>query len=1408
MSIYIMQAALDYWTNRNLFSNHYLDEHLPNTTAWESISENTLRDVFDDLKSLIDNERDLVEEYNEAVLEDNFIKPIFDKLGITFEVQVPVTRGQRRPDYAFFENDDVRRTAFKQKQEGGDFYRNVIAVADAKRWDRPLDTRGERQHDFENPSYQIHVYLQETSTDWAVLTNGRHWRLYYGPTSHRLDSYYEVDLPTILKRDNLEAFKYFYLFFRREAFVEDASGECFLDEVYDESNVFAQELGEDLQDNIYEAIKILSEGFFAYSDNDLDTSKLDLVHDSSLIYLYRLIFVLYAESEGRDLLPTDNHTYDEKYSLNELKQTVADRLDSTSQGYYNWETRVWDQLNSLFRLIDQGSQSRDIPEEELYIPAYDGGLFRMDSEDEGSRETRFLQQNKVGDAHLARVIDLLTRSRTRNGSEGKTFVDYSSLDERHLGSIYEGLLEYQLHIADEPLAIEGEEYTPADPQEEADIEPGEVYLTTNSGERKATGSYYTPEYVVEYIVENTLGPLVREIREDLLAGDPFDATGGGGGFAAEFADRVFDLKVLDPAMGSGHFLVNAIDYLAREIVDAQERQAEQQGIETVAAGRDINWARRQVAQRCIYGVDVNPLATELAKVSLWLRTLAAKQPLAFLDHHLKTGNSLVGSDIEEIDALEAEPGADNGPNATLADFGAVRRGTIDHLMDIYQEFIAIENRELADAKEIERRYQEIERDELRGRLVAIANVYTAEDFELEVPEDGYERLARGLSDDEEWAEIEGTAWYRDAQRYASASRYFHWRLEFPEAFYEVHGSEQKNPGFDAVIGNPPYVSNWELSSTNRDLVLALDKSYSEIAAGHWDLYVPFCYRGLSLAKDRVGRHSFIVPSSLATEKYGRKLREYLIEQCDIASLTRFQEHRVFEDVDRQYLIYVASPGIPDHTSTDIVKFDQGQFIHASSVDQSQFLNYTYNAFRTDLVESDLRIASKINSDSVELGRLCCVNPGVVAHSAEDSPEKFTKDDVISDKDGDGKRKYLSSSDIRRYEAVWQGLYIDYEEKKEYFHRPKFPELFESPKIMFSDVSGSNNLLHSCYDDQGYYTNHSVVHSTPWTPTIKQKKSPADYEPLDGVDEYDLRYVTAVVNSQLGNYYFDRFLATGTLQGSYSRVHPNDIRALPVRKVDPDKSLEEWLPDDMLDGSGFALNYPETESSVEVPTEAIELSNSAHDVLAELAQEIIDSKNQYNSLNLDLLDYLGTYTDGQALADLYQPPAGLADSTLTATAAEYEKLRLGRVTVEERSGKLALSATARYKPDEPDAFETDRWGYTETEPEPAMEFVGFSEAETALLREFVPYVVDEAGGFAGFRENATKTKSILDRLEALTLPAIDDVEGGLNRYLRTKERAEELDEKIEKTDELIDQIVYRLYGLTDEEIEVVEESVGK
>lgn len=160
-----------------------------------------------------------------------------------------------------------------------------------------------------------------------------------------------------------------------------------------------------------------------------------------------------------------------------------------------------------------------------------------------------------------------------------------------------------------------------------------------------------------------------------------------------------------------------------------------------------------------------------------------------------------------------------------------------------------------------------------------------------------------------------------------------------------------------------------------------------------------------------------------------------------------------------------------------------------------------------------------------------------------------------------------------------------------------------------------------------------------------------------------------------------------------------------------------------------------------------------------------------------------------------------------TTEECEKLRVGDVKAERDGTTVTISATARYKPENENKFETDSYGYTETDYKDAFTLTNLSNKEAALIEAFVPVASEKADGFANFRDNATKTNSLIDRLKAIVLPDIDDVADDLERYIQVKERADELDQKIEKTDQLIDEIVYDLYGLTDEEIRIVESPIG-
>ncbi|MCZ7359723.1 MAG: N-6 DNA methylase, partial [Candidatus Methanoperedens sp.] len=162
------------------------------------------------------------------------------------------------------------------------------------------------------------------------------------------------------------------------------------------------------------------------------------------------------------------------------------------------------------------------------------------------------------------------------------------------------------------------------------MKKGQLYLATDKGERKATGSYYTPDYIVNYIVKNTVGPVIDEKWKETEAKKQ------------SFMDATLSVKVLDPAMGSGHFLVGSIEFLTGKLLIAAQKDIES-GRLVEDAHLTPDWARREVVAHCIYGVDLNELAVELAKVGLWLTTISKDKPLSFLDHRLKQGNSLIGA---------------------------------------------------------------------------------------------------------------------------------------------------------------------------------------------------------------------------------------------------------------------------------------------------------------------------------------------------------------------------------------------------------------------------------------------------------------------------------------------------------------------------------------------------------------------------------------------------------------------------------------------------------------------------------------------------------------------------------------------------------------------------------------------
>lgn len=903
------EQSVKYFSNQALFSDHYLVERMDAHLEWAE----DIGDAFAQLHGLYHAKRDILDVLNEAMTEAEFIRPALENLGFAYIPQTGFTRAGRqlRPDYALFTDEVGKTEAYRFLKDEGKFYPRALAICDAKYWGRPLDVKREAdpRDEFKNtnPSFQIVNYLVGTDVDWGILTNGRLWRLYYQKARSRASTYYEVDLGLILEREDREAFRYFYHFFRQDALVKDpATDRNFLERVCEGSATYALQVQQELKGLIFERIvPILAEGFVAWRRTERGIAEeteplLRQIFTATLTLLYRLLFLLYAES--RELLPVSDRLGYYRYSLTRLKREAMARL-GREEVFSTVSDDVWNDLAALFRIIDQGDPA-------LNVPTYNGGLF-----DRRSPKNAFLEEHRIADGYLVQALDLLTR-RDNPDTEERRFIDYKDLDVRHLGSIYEGLLEFCLRIAQEDLAAVKERgvevYKPLSEVKESRrlgvVRKGELYLKNDKGQRKATGSYYTPDYIVKYIVANTLGPIMDEreaafaeaVSECEACRKKFKRARSSGTIKlvrdelATLEQRavncLLDIKVCDPAMGSGHFLVEAVAYLTDRIIDILNQHPENPILKKLAAIRreilanleeqgiridpelltDTNLLKRMVMKRCIYGVDLNPMAVELAKLSLWLDSFTVGAPLSFLDHHLKVGNSLIG--IRDIMQYIA-PASQREQELRRAIANTIY---ISSLTDSTFNEVRTSQTLFEECRKLLKPTKERLNVELATNFVDLGKITRAA------------QLAYSDIDSRSAADPESLRKFTLAQQVAEDKQFFHWELEFPEVFYTVKGHRQ-NPGFDVVVGNPPYLFLSGKGSPVRRLekegkyseaeglrreINYLSERFAQSSEGCKDYYKWFIDQCTRLARSH-GRASLIVSNTWIAYPRFRDIRTIL-----------------------------------------------------------------------------------------------------------------------------------------------------------------------------------------------------------------------------------------------------------------------------------------------------------------------------------------------------------------------------------------------------------------------------------------------------------------------------------------------------------------------------------------------------
>lgn len=744
---------------------------------------------------------------------------------------------------------------------------------------------------------------------------------------------------------------------------------------------FAGRSGERLRERVIEEIfPRLAAGFMhEASAGEAADESLESVFQGTLVLLYRLLFLFCAEARG--LLPAGEEQGYDGISLTRLKREIAARAGELAREaeaglrkrYREDSYRLYKRLTKLFRTIDKGDAA-------LSVHAYRGSLFHSGARGASdgtvlAQASQFLRTHRIPDRHLARALDMLARE-TKANSESLVFIDYSTLDVRWLGSIYEGLLERRLR---------GKEL---------------LYLEKDRRERKATGSYYTPDYIVRHIIEQTIGPILEEKFRSLgprlrqVAKRREDKT--------RLFDELFDLKVLDPACGPGHFLVEAVDYIAarmlvflktfeRNPVTAQLAHLRKTfAREMRASGHtidlkqvtDFSLLKRHVLRRCVYGVDVNPMAVELAKLSLWLDCFTRGAPLPFLDQHLRCGDALIGASLREA-------------------LGAVEGRSLSRLLaaaDLMRQASLISDLTRGEAETCRAQYRKARR--AVKPLKRILDNYTGRCLNIAAQ--------------------------------SKSKRFFHWELEFPQAI----------SGFDAVVGNPPWGA--ELAQDEKRFYR---ERFQAVATGKVDsfaLFIERCTKATRLG----GRMGLLLPDIILLKNYPAARLFILSNQqisqivhwgqpfadvsLDVCSIVSARSESVADDVPLSCLVKVASRKAQEFVRNTLT---HGIFRHNEA--------YKFNLFLNDELRKALAV---VEENSEALSDFLEFHEGI--HSGNVRGKLFV-DECAS---AECQRLIFGGDEVQPFTLRWKGRHVVYDRsiinksKGEYANLGREPH-FVNPKLL-------------------------------------------------------------------------------------------------------------------------------------------------------------------------------------------------------------------------------------------------------------------------------------------------------------------------------------------------------------------------
>ncbi|MDY7000666.1 MAG: N-6 DNA methylase [Thermodesulfobacteriota bacterium] len=873
--------------------------------------------AFDEIKSLYTKQK--IDALNESQLEERIIKPVLECLGWhLLSKESKIIQGKRiAPDWTLFAQKEVReRHLALDKEERKAVFEGIISFCESKAADKPLDTK--KASKLENPYVQLLEYLNYTRISFGFLSNGREWWLVDNSRISSEKRYLRVKLEKIIEDDAAKAFRYFYHFFRRDNFIpEKPEKEAPIKKMARREAMIRREVEEDLRRVVYgtdgrdSLFERLGRALYLASGEDASPENLWWVFENSLYLVFRLLFIAYFEDKYGEQL--EGHPSYKHLSL----KAVHDLLDD-ERPFLGWNN-----LKLLFTTLADGNA-------DLGIPLLNGGLFEHD------RASLLNRPQVIDNAALKTVLDDLFYY-----EGGMLRRDFRTLSITHLGSIYEGLLEFEFRVTEETLyyleyrlkrksgfkqmegyfdTYEAETLRSLKGCEilaERHYPKAALYLVSSQNSRKASGSYYTPAELSF--------PLVKRAIDHHL----------------DKLDSVLDLRILDNACGSGHLLIEALNYLTRKALERLEddgalaaQLAEEKGkIENTLRGFGLEVdefavLKRILLKQVVYGVDMQPFAVELAHLGLWIDTFVFGTPLSFIEHRVKVGNSLIGTTIRYL--------GDHLASYSMSLLRDAMKNRFKQLQVVYKKLSAIRD----TTPEEVARSNAIYRNEIRPALEAMDRVLSLINLRDMLRHEGKEEEATAIERGEDFAPraMDG----RDVKlclelaKYKERYRFFNWELEFPEAFA---GNGRK--GFHIIVGNPPwdktkflepdffsqYRSNYRTMTNKQKAAIKADlldkphilKRYNEgqtwvqavneyykahypynAGSGDGNIFRFFVERNLSLLLPG-GTLNYVLPTALLTEEGSDTLRQHIFEHYRITRFDGFENReRIFPDVDTRY----------------------------------------------------------------------------------------------------------------------------------------------------------------------------------------------------------------------------------------------------------------------------------------------------------------------------------------------------------------------------------------------------------------------------------------------------------------------------------------------------------------------------